>query len=91
MIAQGVPPELQGSIASKVSARAAWEALKKMHLGVDRVREAKVNTLRRQFQELKFKEGETVDEFGVRISDLANQLEVLDAAYSEPDLVRKFL
>jgi hypothetical protein len=90
-ITLGVPEELHGSIASKATAKAAWDALKKMHLGVDRVRQARANTLRRQFQDLKFKDGETVDEFGVRISDLANQLEVLDATYLEPEFIRKFL
>lgn len=90
-IALGVPPEMQGSIASKPTAKEAWDSLKKTHLGVDRVRQARANTLRRAFEDIKFKDGESVDDFGVRIRDLANQLEVLDAGYTEAEQVRKFL
>lgn len=90
-IALGVPLELQGSIANKLTAKIAWDSLKKMHLGVDRVRQARANTMRHEFDTLKFKDGETVDDFGVCICDLANQPEVLDAGYMEPEIVRKFL
>jgi len=90
-ITLGVPEELHDSIARKPTAKAAWEALKKVHLGVDRVRQAKANTLRREFEALRFKDGESVDDFAVRITDLATQLEVLDAGYAEPEVVRKFL
>ncbi|KAG8070785.1 hypothetical protein GUJ93_ZPchr0006g43514 [Zizania palustris] len=90
-ITMGLPPELQGSIASKTSAKIAWDSLKKTHLGADRVRQARANTLRREFDSLKFKDGESVDDFGVRITDLANQLKVLDSGYTEPEIVRKFL
>ncbi|XP_066377809.1 uncharacterized protein [Miscanthus floridulus] len=82
---------MQGAISNKATAKIAWEALKKTHLGVDRVRLAKANTLRREFDSLKFKDGESVDDFGIRITDLANQLEVLNNGYTEPEIVRKFL
>jgi hypothetical protein len=70
-IALGLPEELHGSIARKATAKAAWDALKKVHLGVDRVRQAKANTLHREFDALKFKDGESVDDFAVRITDMA--------------------
>ena len=44
-IALGVPPEMQGVIASKATTKIAWDTLKKTHLGVDRVRQAKAKTL----------------------------------------------
>ena len=90
-IALGVPPEMQGGIASKATAKLAWDSLKMQHLGVDRVRQAKANTLRREFDSLRFKDGESVDDFGVRITDLASRCEVLGEGYSEPEIVRKFL
>ena len=90
-IALGVPEEMHGSIARKATAKEAWDSLKKMHLGVDRVRQAKANTLRREFNALRFKDGESVDDFAIWITDVASQLEVLDAGYTEPEVVRKFL
>ena len=90
-ITLGVPEEMHGSIARKAIAKEAWDSLKKMHLGVDRVRQAKANTLRREFDALRFKDLESVDDFAIRITDVASQLEVLDAGYTEPEVVRKFL
>lgn len=43
-IALGVPPELRGSIASKATAKLAWDSLKRRHLGVDGVRQAMANS-----------------------------------------------
>jgi 4-aminobutyrate aminotransferase-like enzyme len=87
-IAFGVPPELQGSIARKPTAKAAWDSLKKTHLDVDRVSQARANMPRQEFDTLQFKDAELVDDFGARITDLANQLEVLNTGYMEPEIVR---
>lgn len=40
---------------------------------------------------LKFRDGETVDDFGIRINRIANQLAVLRDAVREEEVVRKFL
>jgi hypothetical protein len=90
-IALGVPSKLRGSIASKATTKLAWDSLKKTHVGVDGVRQAMANTLRHEFDSLKFKDGESIDDFGVRITDLANQLEVLDSGYMMPEILWKFL
>lgn len=91
VIAKAVPTELMGTIASKATAKIAWDAISTMHVGVERVRKAKANTLRREFDGLKFRDGETVDEFGVRINRIAHQLTVLNNACAEEEIVRKFL
>ncbi|XP_062198312.1 uncharacterized protein LOC133901033 [Phragmites australis] len=67
------------------------EAIKTMHVGVERIRKAKASTLRRNFDTLKFHNGETVEEFGVRITGITNQLAVLGNSYDEEEVVRKFL
>jgi hypothetical protein len=46
-IALEVPPEMQGAIANKATAKVARDASKKTHLSVDRVRLARANTLQR--------------------------------------------
>jgi hypothetical protein len=43
---KAVPLELQGVLANKGMTKEAWDALKTRHLGVDRVRQAKTQTLR---------------------------------------------
>ena len=57
-------------MANKESAKAAWDDIKMANLGVERVRRAKAQTLRREFDALIFKDGESMDEFAVRISTL---------------------
>ena len=91
VITKAVPPELMGTIASKASAKIAWDSLQLRNVGADRVRKARASTLRREFDALKFRDGETVDEFGVRICRLSTQLATLGNGYTEEEIVRKFL
>ena len=62
-----------------------------MNIGADRVRKAKASKLQREFDVLKFRDGETVDDFGIRINRIANQLAVLGDGVKEEEVVRKFL
>ncbi|KAJ1257158.1 hypothetical protein BS78_K195100 [Paspalum vaginatum] len=91
VLSKAVLTEMMGTIASKPSARAAWEAIKVMNVSVERVRKAKAGTLRREFDSLKFCNGETVDDFGIRIGRIVTQLTVLGDAINEEQVVRKFL
>ncbi|CAD6273025.1 unnamed protein product [Miscanthus lutarioriparius] len=86
-IALGISPELQGSIARKPTAKAAWDSLKKTHLGVDRMSQARANMIHRESNTLQFKNAELMDDFGARITDLANQLQVLNVGYMEPEII----
>jgi hypothetical protein len=91
VIVKAVSPELMGSIASKPSAMAAWESLVLRNVGVDRVRKAKASTLKREFDSLIFEAGESIDDFGTRLSRMTNQLAVLGFEYKEEEIVRHFL
>jgi hypothetical protein len=65
-------PELMGSIVSKPSVMAAWESLVLRNVGVDRVRKVKVSTLKREFDSLTFEAGESIDDFGMRLSRITS-------------------
>jgi hypothetical protein len=91
VIAKAVPSELMGSIASKPSAKAAWESLVLRNVSVDRVRKAKASTLKRKFDSLMFEAGESIDDFGTHLSRITNQLAVLGFEYKEEEIVRRFL
>jgi hypothetical protein len=58
---------------------------------VDRVQKARASTLRHEFDSLQFQDGETIDDFGVRINHLTTQLAVLVNTYTEEEIVRCFL
>ena len=51
-ICSAVPPEMVASIATKPSARAAWNAIRTMRVGDDRVRKSSAQRVRRQYEEL---------------------------------------
>ncbi|WVZ80484.1 hypothetical protein U9M48_027954 [Paspalum notatum var. saurae] len=91
VLSKAVPAEMMGTIASKPSAKAAWEAIKVMNVGVERVRKAKAGMLRWEFDSLKFRDRETVDDFGIRIGRIVTQLTVLGDAIKEEQVVHKFL
>ncbi|KAK1648821.1 hypothetical protein QYE76_066626 [Lolium multiflorum] len=55
---RAVPPELVRTLAAKDCAKTAWETIKTMRLGTGRIREAKAQTRRREWEELRFKTGE---------------------------------
>lgn len=48
-IYQGVPEDVLLMIGEKDSAKKAWETLRTMHMGAERVIEAKVQTLKSEF------------------------------------------
>ena len=48
--------------------------LKKTHLGIHWLRQTRANALLREFNSFKFKDRESVDEFGIHITDVTNQL-----------------
>jgi hypothetical protein len=76
-IPRGVPPELLRTLAIKDTAKAAWDTLKTMRLGVEPVREAKAQTRRGDFDKLVFKAGEGVEPFAMRMAAITDNLELL--------------
>jgi hypothetical protein len=80
-----------GSIASKPSAKAASEAIILRNVGVDRVHKVKASSLKFEFNSLTFLNGESIDDFGVCIGWITNQLAVLGFEYKEEEIVRRFL
>jgi hypothetical protein len=69
-----VPQEMQASLALNESAKEAWDAIQSIPVGTDKVKEAKVEKLCREFNDISFKSGEFVEEFTMCISSLVNQL-----------------
>jgi hypothetical protein len=79
-----VPPEMLVSLASKRTAQSAWEAIKSRRIGVQRVRDANAKQLRKEFNHIQFKDGESIDDFSMRLTGLANNIAVLGGKITEP-------
>jgi hypothetical protein len=88
---KAVPPEMVGALATKGTAKSAWEAIKTMRLGTDRVRQATLQRLWKDFEQITFHANETLDAFGMRITSLVNTLRSLGDTVEEVRIVRKIL
>jgi transposase InsO family protein len=92
-ILKAVPPELVTPLGSAddATAKKAWEKLKTMRLGDERIRDARAQQLRRQYDSIAFRDNENVEEFALRLQALVSQLAVLGEAIEEKDVVKKYL
>ncbi|CAL4903867.1 unnamed protein product [Urochloa decumbens] len=90
-IYQAIPEGTLFLLSGKKTAKSAWEALKTMHIGAKRLRDAKMQTLRLEFEGLRMKEAESVDEFAVRLTTVVNKIQTLGEDIEESYVVRKFL
>lgn len=55
VIYQGVLDDMLLTIAEKKTSKEAWEAIKTMCMGADKVRKAKAQTLKSEFESLRMK------------------------------------
>ncbi|XP_047340282.1 uncharacterized protein LOC124943870 [Impatiens glandulifera] len=69
-IYQALPEDVFLMVAEKDSIKLAWETLKTMHVGVERVKDAKVQTLKTQFEAIHMKNGESVDDFAMKLTSI---------------------
>ncbi|XP_074326879.1 uncharacterized protein LOC141664824 [Apium graveolens] len=90
-IYQGVPEDVFLSIAEKETAKEAWEAIKTMCMGVERVKEAKVQTLKGEFESLIMKETDKIEDFCMKLSGIVINIRVLGETMEESSVVRKIL
>ena len=55
------------------------------------MRESNIEQLQKELSEIRFKDGESVDDFSMRITGLANSITTLGGSISETEIVKKML
>jgi hypothetical protein len=90
-ILRSVSSEMVPALAAKDNAKIAWDTLKAMRVGDSRVREAHRQKIRKEFDALAFKKGESVEDFALRTSNLLCELQTLGDKTTELDAVQKML
>ena len=78
-------------IAGCKTAKEVWEALKKRHVGADKVHKARVQSLMIEFQTLQMKEDDTLDAFTAKLNGYATKARELGKTLDQSLLVRKLL
>ena len=88
---QAIPEDMVLQMASYTDPKQMWDGLKTQYLRVDRVRTARLATLKRELESLRMKEDETVDDFVTKLSGLASKVRSLGYDLEEGDLVKRLL
>ena len=91
LLFQSIPETLILQVGELETAKKVWEAIKVRHMGADRVREARLQTLSSEFERLRMKETDTIDEFVGKLAELSSKSAALGEIIEENKLVKKFL
>ena len=90
-IYHSIPNDVFAFIAEKTTSHEAWEAIKTNRLGDDRIKEARLQTLKSEFERLKMKDTETIDDFALRMTTIVNGIRGLGEKFEETTAVKKIL
>ena len=69
------------------SAKGMWDKLIRSHKGNEKVKDAKLQTYRLKFEQLKMNEDETINNFFLRVEELVNVMKGLGEKIEESILV----
>ena len=73
------------------TAKEMWDKLISSYEGNEKVKDAKLQTFRLKFEQLKMNEDETVSKYFLRVEELVNAMKGLGEKFEESILVQKIL
>ena len=79
------------TLGAKNSAKEAWEAIAAMHVSSDCIKKATTQLLKQEYATLKFKDGESGEDFSLRLQSLISKLRSHGVINDEEEAVSKFL
>nr|GEU69959.1 zinc finger, CCHC-type [Tanacetum cinerariifolium] len=88
---QALPEDQLHQITKHKTAKAIWDALKTRHIGEKRVQQARLQTLKSDFEMLHMKEDDTIDTFTEKLTTLVKKAASLGHTMEDETLVRKLL
>ncbi|XP_013700001.1 uncharacterized protein LOC106403752 [Brassica napus] len=91
LLFQSIPEVLILQVGDLDTSKLVWEEIKARHVGADRVREARLQTLMDEFSRLKMKDTETIDDFSGKLAKMSSKSSALGEDIEESKLVKKFL
>lgn len=87
-LSQSLPDSMVMAIAEYETAAEAWEAIRRMGVGEDRVKKARVKQLKRQLDRLKMDNGETIAVFGQRLTTLVAGIRSLGEKINDESVIK---
>jgi len=86
---QVLPEDLLMQVANKKTAKEVWECLKKRFVSADRVKAARLQTLKSDFDALRMKEDESLDQYAGKLTGMAVRYANLGGTLNDAALVKK--
>ncbi|XP_024965785.1 uncharacterized protein LOC112505984 [Cynara cardunculus var. scolymus] len=90
-IFQALLEDILHQVSKKKTAREVWDSLKTRYIGAERVQKARIHTLKSEFEALRMKDEETIDEFTGKSSGMVSMYNSLGPTLEDRVLVRKLL
>lgn len=91
LLFQSIPESLIIQVGNLETSKELWEAVKARHVGADRVREARLQTLMDEFSRMKMRDTDTIDDFSGKLAKILSESSALGEDIEEFKLVKKFL
>ena len=88
LLFQSIPENLILEVGTLETAKKVWDAIKTRHVGADRVREARLQTLMTEFERLKMKETDKIDDFVGKLTEISSKSAALGESRNEAKLVK---
>lgn len=79
------------TILKKDTAKDIWDSMKKKYQGTARVKRAQIQVLRKEFEILHMKEGESVNNYFVRTLSIANKMCIHGESLEDIAVIEKIL
>jgi hypothetical protein len=86
-----VPPEMVPTITKKETTKEAWNVIVTLRVGDDCVKKATSQQLRQKFNLAMFDDGETVEDYALRLSGMAAHLATLGEEVKDGEIIAKML
>ena len=77
-IYQAVLEDVLLILAEKDSSKNVWKTLQKMYISVEWVKEAKVQTLKSEFETIRIKKDESIDDITIKLTTIITEIHSLD-------------
>lgn len=91
LLFQAIPEVIVLQVGGLTKGKKVWDAIKARYFGAGRVKEARLQTLMAEFDRLKMKDTEKVDDFSGKLAEIASKTSALGEEIEEPKLVKKIL
>jgi hypothetical protein len=88
---QAIDRAILETILKKDTAKDIWDSMKKKYQGTARVKRAQLQALRKEFEILHMKEGESVNDYFARTLSIANKMRIHGESLEDVAVIEKIL